>query len=741
MTTPDAHTLYTQSLQWFKQGKSQLALSALQEAVTQHPTEPQYPLQLAAFQRELGHLDQARETLSLALNHCPEHAPLYYELGCLFHVAGQLEHALNYYRQALQFQPDLAEGWHQLGRLLQQLERPEQASDAYAQALQLAPEQASFANSAGLHAYFQRDAVTARKAFAQALEHTPTTASETRARYLFHQALAYLLEPVDFEPALEALAQACTLKPTYLNDILQMAEDFLHQHSYAIAEGFLRLALHHASDLDTRFQIHLKLAHCFHRLGAMQSALDHYQEALALRPDRWLIEVQAGLLLPQIYPSVESVLQWRDRYALALQYFLEKVAQRQFPRSVQSLALEAPTFLLAYQGLHHKDLLQLTSQLWRQLLHLPEHPPQPLPKAAPQAPRKIAIISAFLFDHSLSGVYQGLVEHWAQRPDIELHFFALGPLHRDDFTAYLQTLGAFHFLNPQQTLPELADKILQVAPDILLYPEVGSEALSYFLAHLRLAPVQAAFYGHPVTTGISTVDYFLSPEVLEVPEAQDHYTEELVRLPHVPFTYAHQSEVETFDREAHGFSAEEHLYLVPSALFKVHPKMDAVFAEIYARDPQAVFCFIAATGNTWREQLQARLSQSLPAAAVRFIPHLARPAFFGLLQAADAVLDTFYFASGNVTYQSFALGVPLLTLPGRLMRSRTTAGIYEWLEISDCTAHNEAHFVELCVKMATDPDFKQGIQAQLNRAAPRLFDIAEDVVKACHRIEALYASH
>lgn len=741
MTTPDAHTLYTQSLQWFKQGRSELALRALQEAVAQAPTVPDYPLQLAAFQREQNQLDQARETLSQALQHCPEHAPLYYELGCLFHVAGQLEHALNYYKQALQYQPTLAEGWHQLGRLLQQLERPEQASDAYAQAMQLAPEKAAFANSAGLHAYFLRDAVVARQAFAQAVAHTPKQAAETRARYFFHGALAQLLEPVNFPQALEDLAQACTLKPGYLRDVLHMAEDFLHQHSYAIAEGFLRLALHHASDLDTRYQVHLKLAHCYKLLGALQSALDHYQEALALRPDRWLIEVQAGLLLPQIYDSVESVLQWRDRYTLALQYFLDKVAQQQFPRSVQSLALEAPAFLLAYQGLHHKELLQLTSQLWRQLLHLPEQPPQPLPKALPQAPRKIALMSAFLFGHSLSGVYQGLVEHWAQRPDIELHFFALGPLHRDDFTAYLQSLGHFHFLDPGQSLPQLAEQVLQVAPDILLYPEVGSEAVAYFLAHLRLAPVQAAFYGHPVTTGISTVDYFLSPEVLEVPEAQDHYSEQLVRLPRVPFVYQHSSALVPFSREAHGLKATDHLYLIPSALFKVHPKMDAVFADIYAQDPQAVFCFIAASGNTWSEQLQRRLRKVLPDSALCFLPHLPQPAFFGLLQAADVVLDTFYFASGNVSYQCFALEVPLVTLPGRLMRSRTTAGLYEWLDISHCTAHNEAHFVELCVKMATDSTFKQGVQAQLKAAAPRLFDIEADLEAACRRIEALYASH
>ena len=53
--------------------------------------------------------------------------------------------------------------------------------------------------------------------------------------------------------------------------------------------------------------------------------------------------------------------------------------------------------------------------------------------------------------------------------------------------------------------------ILDTRLDIMVYPEAAlTPVRSYYLAAHRLAKYQVALGGHPDTTGLNTVDYFIS---------------------------------------------------------------------------------------------------------------------------------------------------------------------------------------------------------------------------------------
>src|SRR3546814_15601682 len=52
--------------------------------------------------------------------------------------------------------------------------------------------------------------------------------------------------------------------------------------------------------------------------------------------------------------------------------------------------------------------------------------------------------------------------------------------------------------------------------------------ISYFLAFGRYAPLQIVLPGHPVTTGLPSVDVFFTSRWMEPPDCRAHYTE----IPH-----------------------------------------------------------------------------------------------------------------------------------------------------------------------------------------------------------------
>jgi hypothetical protein len=61
-----------------------------------------------------------------------------------------------------------------------------------------------------------------------------------------------------------------------------------------------------------------------------------------------------------------------------------------------------------------------------------------------------------------------------------------------------------------------------------VFAEIGMDPANYLLSFARLAPIQVATHGHASTTGVPSIEYFVSYAPFELPEAQTHYSEKLV---------------------------------------------------------------------------------------------------------------------------------------------------------------------------------------------------------------------
>jgi predicted O-linked N-acetylglucosamine transferase (SPINDLY family) len=289
--------------------------------------------------------------------------------------------------------------------------------------------------------------------------------------------------------------------------------------------------------------------------------------------------------------------------------------------------------------------------------------------------------------------------------------------------------GAFVRLG--RTLEEARAQIEARAPDVLVFTDVAMHPFPYFLAFSRLAPVQALLVGHPCTSGIPTLDYFLSNVFQDTAEAQAHYTERLVRLPQIVVCVEQaKSPAEPTSRAALGWSEDTRYYVCPMLLQKFHPDFDAVLAELLRRDPQGeVVLFADRSRPLWQTQLEERFAATIPDVADRITFRAFAPTqeFLSVLLAADCVVDPFHFSGGVTTYIAFALGVPVVTFPGEFFRSRMTAGMYWQAGVTDCIARSPEHFVELALAFAADPAMRAAVRSKIVAAHPKLFDTHEAV--------------
>src|SRR5262249_36843907 len=164
-----------------------------------------------------------------------------------------------------------------------------------------------------------------------------------------------------------------------------------------------------------------------------------------------------------------------------------------------------------------------------------------------------------------------------------------------------------------------------------------------------------------------------------------------------------------------GIADDAHIYLCPQSLFKFHPDFDPILKEILARDPKGRLLLVEGIEPAWTDTLQNRFRRSFPESAerVQFLPRSGRGDFLGLMSICDVMLDPVHFGGGNTTYEALALGVPIVTLPSAFMRGRVTAACYRKMGLDDCIAKSPAEYVDLAVRLASDPAQRRTMQSRI----------------------------
>ena len=302
----------------------------------------------------------------------------------------------------------------------------------------------------------------------------------------------------------------------------------------------------------------------------------------------------------------------------------------------------------------------------------------------------------------------------------------------DDSVGRELAASADRYVVLPRELPQARRKVLENSVDVLVYPDIGMDATTYALAFSRLAPVQCTTWGHPETTGLETIDYFVSSEQMESPEAAAHYSERLVKLPSLTLLFRRSElppQPQAIDRAALGLDPAARLYACPQSIYKFHPDFDAALAGILRRDPLGQIVLIRWAYPHADDLLRKRFARTMPDVADRiiFIRRLQQPEFMQFLTLVDVLLDPFPYGGGNSSLEAFSFGVPVVTLPTEFLRGRITQAFCRRLGIDRCVARDVDDYVGIAVRLGTDATFRGQVREQSIAGQPRLFEDASAV--------------
>lgn len=274
-------------------------------------------------------------------------------------------------------------------------------------------------------------------------------------------------------------------------------------------------------------------------------------------------------------------------------------------------------------------------------------------------------------------------------------------------------------------LPDALRDLAQARCDLLFYWACGSDSLNYFLPLHRLARVQVAGWGWPVTSGIPNLDYMLSFADCEPEGADAHYSEQLIRLPQMGWPRRRRlSRADIKPRRDLGLPAEAHWYLCVENLLKIQPEFDALAADILRQDAQGRLILIGHRQQAMNQQFRRRLELIHPdvAARVHLLPPRSEWAeldYLSLIAQAEVMLDPLSFGGDAETIaQAFACGCPIITLPSPRARGRYVAAAYARIGVNPCVARDVADYARLAVRLGCEPAERQRVsQAILTASA------------------------
>jgi protein O-GlcNAc transferase len=444
--------------------------------------------------------------------------------------------------------------------------------------------------------------------------------------------------------------------------------------------------------------------------GQTEAGRQLYAEAYRHQPSPQLRIVQATVL-PPIFSDAVHVREARQR-------FTQEVAQLVADGvTMDPTRTTTPSyFFLAYQGFNDRDLMA-------QLASLAPSPRQPIRRRKNLSGRiRLGFLSQYLCDHTIGQLNVGIIEQ-LDRQRFELVVLATAARHDGVMQRLRQ--AADRFIDVPHDISTALETIAAQELDILHFPDIGMAPFTYGLAHSRLAPVQTVTWGHPVTSGLPTIDYFLSCQHGETAESDEHYSERLVRLSRLNVCLARpKRSVPERNRDYFGLPADAHVYACPQMLFKFHPDFDAVLAGVLRGDPKAIVVTIESKYPEWQQLLAERWSRGMPdvAGRIRFLPKMPRTDFLELLACSDVMLDPFPFGGGHTSYEALSLGLPVVTLAGQFLRGRLTYAMYRQMGYGELIAVDVATYVQLALRLGTDAKQRAAATAAILEACEVLFD-------------------
>jgi protein O-GlcNAc transferase len=641
-----------------------------------------------------------------------------YNRGLVFQKSGQFMEAINCYIKSIELNQNNADPYINLGSILQERGQINEAIKYYEKALELRPNDASANYNLGTALQKLGQLEKAIICYEKALQINPTNT------LAYNNLGSALQQKGKLDEAITCYKRAINLNPNYTNALSNLGSSLYEKGQFEEAITCYKKALHINS---AHTEAHFNLGNIFREQGRQEEAISCFNKAIDCNPAFNKAKLMHCMSqLPIIYSDAEDINKFRNRYYNEL-IKLEETISLKTPEDIGTAADAIGSmqpFYLAYQGLNDRELQQIYGNLICKIMAVryPEFAKKPaMPSLSSGELIRVGIVSGFFYLHSNWKIpIKGWIENLDKRK-FRLFGYYTGQT-KDQETEIARNCFS-RFLENIYSIQELIETIRRDNLHVLIYPEVGMNPMSLRLATLRLAPIQCTSWGHPDTSGLPTIDYFLSSDLMESPDADDYYTEKLVRLPNLSVYYTPLDFPPVdINRETFNLRKRSVLYLCCQSLFKYLPQYDKIYPRIAKEVGNCQFLFISNKSGYVTEQFRRRIYQSFEKFGLRaedyvvFLPRLDARQYNAINSLSDIYLDSIGWSGCNSTFEAIACDLPIVTIPGKFMRGRHSFAILKMMGVTETIGITLNDHIEIAIKLGKNSTWRQQVSGNIKKS-------------------------
>lgn len=704
--------LLSEGLRLYNSGEFESACIVFETLVSKQPNDVDALVGLGMSKWRLRATSKASELFERALAIDSKHESALRGMGLVLLGAGDLARAHSVMSTCASVAPHNSQVWLTLGLVEQRLGRIRDAEICFLTALLRNSSYPEALNNLATVYLQQRRYSEARELAMKAIDLKPSLSESYRT-------LAKTLREVgDDREALETLKRCISINPhdPYAWHDLGCVYRDMSDVTSSINAYEKALSID-PTLLDTKGNLSCILA----TDGDYERARQLCSEITTQKPEAFGIHVRKATILPAIMMSNQQIEDSR-RFMLDSLTNLESADGH----ITDPLAeVSSTNFYLAYHGRNEKVTQEKTANIF--LKHTPV-----LSFIAPHIGKtrkpgriRLGICSKHLTvysngPHTIATLWADLFAR-LNRDKFELFLFHTLPSYNLTPASLRQRIDHAHRLPAH--VAGAQQMVAEQQLDILFFPDIGMEPQSYFLSFARLAPTQVVTWGHPLTTGVPCIDYFISSKELEVDGAESHYSERLVKLKNLNTYYIRPSCRDLISKETLNIKQNETLYVCPQNLFKLHPDFDSVIERILDGNPSSKVILIEGNCARHTTLIQERMRLTIPKVLdrIQFIPRLNHEQFLSLLKTADVMLDPLHFGGGSTTLQALSFGTPVVTLPSEFLRGRISYACYRHMEYEDLVARCVDEYCDIAIKLSRNADERNDLRRNLAAKSGVLF--------------------